>query len=73
MLRMDDGAPTKEVFQWDVKDNRRRGRPNLRWKDQVAKNLEQHGINNRKKAPKDRVAGRGIIKTAQFHVGLNGR
>ena len=62
---MADGAPAKEVFQWDVKDNRRRGRSNLRWKDQVAKNLEQLGVNNWRRRAEDRIACRVIIKEAQ--------
>ena len=57
---MVDGAPAKKVFKWDVKENRRK--PKLRWKDQVAKNLEQLGVENWRRRAENRVAWRGIIK-----------
>ena len=73
IVRMDDGAPAKELSQWDVKDNRRRARPKLRCKDQVVKKLKQHGVNNWRSRAEDRLAWRGIIKEAQSQVGLYGR
>ena len=53
---MDDGAPAKEVFELDVKDNTRKGRPKLRWKDKVEKKLEPLGVKNWRRRAKDRVA-----------------
>ena len=32
VVRMDDGALAKEIFECDVKDNRRKGRPKLKWR-----------------------------------------
>ena len=73
VVRMKDGAPAKEVFKWDVKENRRRGRPNLRWKDQVVKNLEQLGVENWRARAEDRSAWRGVVKKAQSTSGLYSR
>ena len=53
-----------------VKLNRRKGRPKLRWKDQVAKNL---GVKIWRRRAENRVVWRGIIKEAPSKVGLYGR
>ena len=55
VVRMDDGTPAEEVFQWEVKDNRRKGSPNLRWKYQVAKNLQQRHVENWRRRAEERA------------------
>ena len=69
---MDDGAPAKEVFKWDVKQNRRKGRPNLRWNEQVV-NLEQLCVENWRSCAEDRAEWRSIVKEARSEVRLYGR
>ncbi|XP_062135135.1 uncharacterized protein LOC133844877 [Drosophila sulfurigaster albostrigata] len=47
VVRMDEESPAQKVFEARVDyGRRRRGRPNLRWKDQVKQDLNLLGISN---------------------------
>jgi hypothetical protein len=49
---------------------RRRGRPEMRWLDDVSKDLRKMGINERRDRARDRKAWRRIVKEAKAHPEL---
>ena len=72
---MDDGDPAKKLFKWDVQAYIRRGSSHdvsTMYIYQIANNLEQLGVENLRIRAEDRLAGKGISKGAQYHVGLYG-
>jgi hypothetical protein len=46
---------------------RRRGRPKMRWLDDVSTDLRKMGINECRDRPRDREAWRRIVKEAKAH------
>jgi len=49
---------------------RRRGRPKMRWLDDVSTDMRNMGINEWKGKARDREAWRRIAKEAKAHAGL---
>ena len=49
---------------------RRRGRPKLRWLDDVSTGLRKMGINEWRDRARDREAWRRIVKKTKAHPGL---
>ena len=64
VARMDEEAPAKKVFEAEVSGQRRRGRPCLRWKDQVEEDLRLLGVNNWRRRAQCRDAWRELLRSA---------
>ncbi|XP_060665609.1 uncharacterized protein LOC132797867 [Drosophila nasuta] len=71
VMRMDEESPAQKVFEARVDyGRRRRGRPNLRWKDQVEQDLNLLGIFNWRRRAKSRSAWRETLRSAKTRNGL---
>ena len=64
VVRMDEEAPAKKVFETKVKGQRRRGRPCLRWIDQVEEALTALGETNWRRRARSRDAWRELVESA---------
>ena len=68
--RMDIDAPARRVFVSNPHGQRDRGRPHLRWRDQVVNDLNQLGVRNWWQLARDRASWRGLLVEAVIHPGL---
>lgn len=65
VVRMDEDAPAHKVYKSEPTDgSRRRGRPRIRWKDQVEDNISEHGLSNWKNCAQDRRAWKSFLNSA---------
>jgi len=67
---MQDIAIPKKMLYGKLYATRRRGRPKMRWLDDVSTDLREMGINERRDRARDRGAWRRIVKEAKAHPGL---
>jgi hypothetical protein len=52
--RMPDGRMTKSIYKWKPYATRPKGRPRLRWEDDVRNDLKKMGVKNWKQRVQDR-------------------
>ena len=67
---MDENAPAVRVFESNPSGTRRRGRPQLRWRDEVMEDLRKLVVANWRIAAKDRSTWRMILNQAQDLRGI---
>ena len=68
--RMQHTAIPKKMMYGKLYATRRRGRPKMRWLDDVSTDLRKMGINEWRDRARDQEAWRHIVKEAKAHLGL---
>ena len=67
VVRMDTNAPALKVFDAvPAGGSRGRGRPPLRWKDQVEKDLTSLGVSNWRRLARERNDWRALLSSAEI-------
>jgi len=69
-ILMQDTAVPKKMLYRKLYATRRRGRPKMRWLDDVSMDLRKMGINEWRDRARNREAWRCIVKEAKAHPGL---
>jgi hypothetical protein len=62
---MDQGKTVEKVLENKPEESRRRGRPRLRWMEDVKKNLLEMKVKRRRQKAVDKEEWASIIKKAQ--------
>jgi hypothetical protein len=68
--RMENSGMPKRVMRDGIYTRRKRGRPKVRWLDDVQEDLREMGIEGRRRKAQDRDQWRRIAKEAKAHEGL---
>ena len=64
--RMDGAAPATRVFDVGICGSRRRGRPCIRWKDQIEEVLSSIGVTNWRRRARSGAAWKGVLRQAEI-------
>jgi hypothetical protein len=67
---MEDTRMPKRVMKEKVYTRRKRGRPKVRWLDDVQEDVREMGIEGRRRKAQDRDQWRRRAQEAKAHVGL---
>ena len=68
--RVQDTAIPKKMLYGKLYVTRRRGRPKMRWLDDVSMDLRKMGVNEWRDRARNREAWRHIVEEAKAHPGL---
>jgi hypothetical protein len=68
--RIEDSRMPKRVMREKIYTRRKKGRPNVRWLDDVQEDLREVGIEGWRREAQDRDQWRRIAQEAKAHVGL---
>jgi hypothetical protein len=71
--RMEAGAMSRRMMEGRLFTGRRKGRPRLRWIDDVVADLRVMRIKQWTEKAEDREQGRLVVKEAKAHPGLQRR
>ena len=66
IVRMEDNAPARRVFAAGICESRRRGRPCIRWKDQIEEALSWIGVTNWRRLARNRGAWKNVLRQAEI-------
>ena len=70
VMRLSDNGPAKKVLMSQPGGSRPKGKPQLRWEDQMAEDASRAGCRNWKRAAHNREDWRKFMKEAKTHPGL---
>jgi hypothetical protein len=68
--RMQDTAIPKNMLYGKLYVRRRRGRPRIRWRDDVSMDLRKMGVSRCRDRARNQEAWRHIVEEAKAHPGL---
>jgi hypothetical protein len=68
--RMTIERVAKTIYKWKMYATRPKGRPRLRWEDDVRNDLRKTGVNNWKQTTQERKKWKEIIEQAKTHKEL---
>ena len=66
VVRMEKDAPARRVFDAGICGCRRKGRPYIRWKDQIEEALSSIGVTNWRRRAKSRSAWKEVLRQAEI-------
>ncbi|KAK4881021.1 hypothetical protein RN001_004340 [Aquatica leii] len=68
--RRGNEAIIKKIMKWNPLNTGQRGRPKLRWEDQVINDIKKMGITRAKEKMQDRKEWQKITEKAKKHINL---
>jgi hypothetical protein len=68
--RMEDNAMPKRMLQGRLYSKRRKGRPRMRWREEVENDLKKMKVTGWKEMMRDREPWRLVVREAKAHPGL---
>ncbi|KAJ3654778.1 hypothetical protein Zmor_013943 [Zophobas morio] len=67
LKRMEKNKHARKITEWNPDNNRSRGRPKIRWEDQVRKDLSKLDIQEWSKKIQDRTQWKEIVEQAKTY------
>ena len=68
--RMTNERVAKTIYKWKLYATRLKGRPRVRWEDDVRNDLRKMGVTNWKQRTQERKQWKGIIEHVRTHKEL---